>query len=95
MAKIPKGPRTPAPLVGPKPKPLTQSGLDVMLWPTVRGWLKKAGKARAKTEWDAHRDPRRLLVSLAIVAIWRGLFNVFTKVFRIVVMTAPYRNYRK
>ena len=75
VAKIPKGPRTPAPLVGPKPKPMTQSGLDVMLWPTVRGWLKKAGNARAKTEWDAHRDPRRLLVSLAIVAIWRSHHN--------------------
>ena len=75
VAKIPKGPRTPAPLVGPKPKPMTQCGLDVMLWPTVRGWLKKAGNARAKTEWDAHRDRRRLLVSLALVAIWRPQRN--------------------
>ena len=75
VAKIPKGPRTPAPLVGPEPKPMTQGGLDVMLWPTVRGWLKKAGNARAKTEWEAHRDPRRLLVSLALVAKWRSHHN--------------------
>lgn len=89
VAEIPKGPSTPSPLVGPKPKPMTQGGLDVMLWPTVRGWLKKAGNARAKTEWEAHRDPRRLLVSLALVAKWRS-HHSDTKRFRgYIETTAP------
>ncbi len=88
-AEVRKGPRTPAPLVGPKAKLITQGGLDVMLWPTVRGWLKKAGNARAKTEWDAHRDPRRLLVSLVLVAKWRSHHNDAKHFREYIETTAP------